>query len=369
MKKNIIFDFMTAAAAIFIVSACSKGKYFAFENVEFVAGFPIEYSPQNPEVLDVNVIGVQGIKAFDDFILVASTDPDGCLSAFDRDGKRLSKSFLKTGRGPGELLYKPFISWFDFSRGANGNVLGGICDYKGNYIEYDITSSIETGVAKWHYVAESLPMNSGSRYFRICGDKLLCRRVNTSHSGYERYIRDESGTTVCNPAMEYLNSFTSTESNMYATMIVLNNEKSLVAELGSRLNVVHVYSLTSHLAKTISLKSHLEDVNTEENKEPDQMCKIYYDAEKFDDYFVGLYVGDTFENLDRGSFRIPQLHFFSWEGKPLAKLQLPIRALSFAIDQTEGELYLVEYNTEKILRYDISDFLRQIHGKVSAIDN
>lgn len=365
--KNI--NYLCSVVTILVVASCSRGKYFSFKNVEFLTEFPVEYVPENPEVLDVNVMGVQGIKVFDDFILVACTDSDGCLSAFDKDGKRLSRSFLKIGRGPGEVLYKPFISWFDFYRSGTGNILAGIYDNKGKYIEYDITASIVANVTRWRCLADSLRMDYGPDYSLIADDKFMCRRVKENRGGYERYIVDGRSVCSCNQAMEYLNSFSSAELNMYSTAILVNNEKSLVAELGSRLNVVHVYSLTSHLAKTISLKNHLEDVNAEESKEPDQMCKIYYDAEKFDDYFVGLYVGDTFENLDRGSFRIPQLHFFSWEGKPLAKLQLPTRALSFAIDQTEGELYLVEYNTEKILRYDISDFLRQIHGKVSTIDN
>ena len=45
--------------------------------------------------------------------------------------------------------------------------------------------------------------------------------------------------------------------------------------------------------------------------------------------------------------------FFSWEGKPLARVVLPDRALSFDIDVDERQLYVVGYEDESILRYTL----------------
>lgn len=41
----------------------------------------------------------------------------------------------------------------------------------------------------------------------------------------------------------------------------------------------------------------------------------------------------------------------------MADISLPVRALYFDIDIIDDELYIVEYETDRILKYDISDIL------------
>lgn len=101
--------------------SCSRNDYFAFENVIYADRFQNEYSVSNAEVLEIDAIGINGIKVFDDFMLVCSSDTCGCLSAFGKNGQRIALPFLKTGRGPGEVLYRPFISWMDFNRNPDGS--------------------------------------------------------------------------------------------------------------------------------------------------------------------------------------------------------------------------------------------------------
>ena len=84
------------------------------------------------------------------------------------------------------------------------------------------------------------------------------------------------------------------------------------------------------------------------------MNKAYYEAKAFRGFFVGLYLGTAIRELDEGS---DELHFFSWDGEPLASISLPVRALFFDIDLEDGQLYVVSSDTEEILRYDVSHII------------
>lgn len=341
----------------FTLSSCSRNDYFAFDNVIYADRFQQEYSVSNAEVLEIDAIGINGIKVFDDFLLVSSSDSSGCMSAFGADGQRISLPFLKTGRGPGEVLYRPFISWMDFNSNSDDRIVAGLFDFKGNYIEYDVTRTLETAKPVWRCVVDSLSLSSGARYFRIDDEHLLCRRRNEYDSGYERYIESKSEGCYSNPAMEHLNSVTSSEINLLSTHFLVNHEKSMVAELGSRLNSVNLYSLESDFKTTIALGRSLVNIRDEEMKSQEEMSKVYYDAKAYKDFFVGLYLGTPLRELDEGSFPAPKLHFFGWDGSPMADISLPVRALFFDIDIIDNELYIVEYETERILKYDISDIL------------
>lgn len=354
--RNILLLFIFAAIACGAVS-CSQEKFFVFDDVICVERFPVECSVINPEILEIDAFGIQGIEIFDDFILVSSYDSCGCLSAFGKDGMMISSPFLKTGRGPGEILYRPFISWLDFKRNSYGNIVAGMFDFKGQYIEYDVTGTLDADMPVWKCVADSLPLSSGARYFRIDDNNFLCRRRKSNDDGYDRFIESLHGGHYCNSAMEYLNSITSSEINLLSTYFLVNPEKTMVAELGSRLNVINLYSIASDFKATIILGKEPENILDMEMKSEDEMSKNYYDAKAYEDFFVGLYLGTTLGELDEGNFSEPKLHFFSWDGEPLADISLPVRTLFFDIDLTENKLYVVEYETEKILRYDISELL------------
>ena len=57
--------------------SCDQSRYFAFEDVEYVAGFPASYRLGSPEILPVDAIGIQGVNVFNDFILLSCAD--SCL--------------------------------------------------------------------------------------------------------------------------------------------------------------------------------------------------------------------------------------------------------------------------------------------------
>lgn len=358
MKRRIISaaEAMIVCMAGLLAVSCDQSRYFAFEDVEYVTGFPASYRLASPEILPVDAIGIQGVNVFDDFILLSCADSSGCLSAFDKDGNPVSKPFLRVGRGPGEVLFRPYMSWLSFSE-DRGDTDCGLYDFKGNYLICDIAETLSEGSLCYERLADSLPTSAGARYFMVTDSTLICRKANDYGDGYERCLVGADGKERVNEAMSYLNSVRSADKNILATMFVVNREKGIVAELGSRLNVIHLYSLSGDFHRTVAFGSGLEEIEKAEAMEQDDMNKAYHEAKAFRGFFVGLYLGTTIRELDEGSYAPPELHFFSWDGEPLASISLPVRALFFDIDLEDGQLYVVSSDTEEILRYDVSHII------------
>jgi len=345
-----------------ILAACETRQYFAFDDVVQVRDFNIKYFAAIPDTIITDAVALQGIKVFNNCFLVSSAGSTGCITAFDKDGGRISTPFLKIGRGPGEVLYRPFLSWCSFLD-ASGKAC--LYDFKGNYVEYDIEESM-SGRPFFTYLAESLPVSHGACYFMVGDSLLLCKKSNDSRDGFTRSILDFRGNESALNACKYLDSFSSTESNVLSTLVISNIHRGMVAELCSRLSAVHIYSLDDDLCRTLFSGKKPEDIRVIERLDPEDIRKMYYDAHAYEDFFAGLYLNSRFEDLDKNTFSPPVIHFFGWDGKPLATLSLSVRALFFDIDLDEKYLCVIDADNENILRYDISAFLQALFLEIKS---
>lgn len=344
---------------LFGTVSCDNYTYFTFKECESVNEFPMTGTIENPEIIKIDAIGVNGLKCVRDYLLVSTFNPDGTLAAFTKDGKPVSEPFLKVGRGPGEVLFPPYMSWIDFHDDGK-TIFAGMYNQKGAYIDYDILKSIENGVASWTCVMDSLSMESGARCMRCGQERFICRKSQPQMTGYERFFLDKSGDKTANTSMEYLNSISSTDNNILSTLILSSPDGKNIAELGSRTNIAHIYSVSDDFQKTLVIGDGLKPIKELEKQEEEDMLKHFYDAKAYDTFFVALYLGCKISELDNGTFPPPSLLFFDWKGKPSAEIKLPVQTLCFEIDVTEQDLYIVDYETEHIFRYDIDSICQQL---------
>ena len=356
---------LTVAGTVLLAISCSSAgkKYFAFEETEYVNGFrKTEKAGQADTLWDIDAIGITGIKASEDWILLAAVDSGGCLSAYSKDGRTKLKTFLNTGRGGGDVLYRPYISWFDFMKDDNGHILAGIYDFKGNYLEYDVTATVYSGKPEWRIIADSLATGYGARYFKVNDDILIGRKLNTGYTGYERFFVDAYSKAINHcPATEYLNDISALDYNYLSTLFLSNGET--IAEVGTSLNVIHLYSLKGDFMKTVAVG---KPVNLR-TAEPEERGRTYCDAKAYENFIAALHIDTSFENIDTGKAPLPHLHFFSWDGIPLADLSLPVHTMYFDVDIPEKRLYIVENDTEKVMRYDISTIIDAIQAELGHI--
>ena len=332
---------LTLVAWAFILTSCERKAYFAFDDVIYVHDFPNEYELGDADTLDVDLIGIRGVKSFGDYLLVSCSEPKGCLSTVSLEDKpKVTNSFLMIGSGPGEVLYRPYISWMSFYE-KDGRREGGVYDYTGSFLELDISQDSLSNA--YRYLSRSLPTVSGSRYFYVSPNRFLCRRSKGDGSGFERFLVDSLGRECHIASMDYLNEISSSEQNLLSSSIVIDDKSGTVAEASSYLNVIHLYSLDASrkgFAKTVALGNRL---------------RTYYDVHPYKGFFAALYVGAKMEDFEQGICPHPSIHLFSWTGEPLAKIQLPVNALLFDIDAENSTIYVVEMVSEKILRYNLPD--------------
>lgn len=350
--KHFLKRFIILGIAVLSFTSCNQKQYFAFEDVRVVKTFPVTYELCSPEVLNLDVIGVQGIKVLSDYIIVSGSNDKGCLSIFSKTDKMHVADFLNIGNGPGEVLYTPFISWIHFSHDER---CAYIYDFKGNYLEYDLSVAVADTIPLWNCIAKELPMMDASRYFYVDNDRLLCRRCKLDRNGYERFIVDCNGDIINSPNVGYLNMITSSDMNLLSTGFAINNTNNRIAEFGSRINVIHLYSYVDDFAITLSIGDKMTRLDDWEQLSEGEMRKMYYDSKSFNKFFAALYLGTTLDDLDSGTFDTPRIHIFDWEGNPIGEIAIPVRTLFFDIDITDKQLYVVEYETDHILKYDISE--------------
>ncbi|MBP3202851.1 MAG: hypothetical protein J6M31_04505 [Bacteroidales bacterium] len=332
-------------------ASCEQVSRFSFENSTLIKTFPVEIK-EIPEsgisVLDIDATGVLGVKILNDILLISSRDKEQCISAYLFSGEKYLKSFLATGRGPGEVLYTPYISWLSFYSLGDTTQCMGFYDFKGGYFECNIPASLAAGSMIGEQKVASLSVSSGARYFRINADSLLCRKSNDKGTGYVRFITDKRGERMSHPSMEDLNRFSSSFPNDLSTLIMVNEKANRIVELGSGLPVIHLYSIHGSYAKSLHIGEYAEISNIESNDGTIRK-RYYYDAKQFEEGFAGLFLNCTNEQIDENDFPNPEVHVFSWTGEPIARIRLPIRALSFDIDYSNRMLYLVDEETEQIL--------------------
>ena len=346
-----ILKHFTAYWMVVLMSiSCVSKRYFAFDNLRAVTNFPVSFEPCTPEVINIGIIDVLGIKLLDDCMIVSCYSDHGCLSVFTKTGRMISDNLLNIGNGPGEILYRPYMSWVSF----DGSRLYTY-DFKGNFLECDRHESVDSSIPIWHSLAEDLPMGDGARHFYLDKDRLLCRKSRADGYGYERFVIDLNGNVLQGPNVEVMNSMSSSEMNLLSTGFAINGNLNRVAELGSRQSVVHVYSVVDDFAVTLPINGEISDLTELEQLQPEEMPKAYYDSKSFDDFFAALYLGTTTSKLDSGTFGNPSIHLFDWDGNPVAEIKVPVRTLSFDLDISEKNLYVVEYETGLILKYDISE--------------
>lgn len=348
---------LSLAALVFIVTSCGHKDYFAFDDVIYVRDFPNNYVLGKADTLDVELMGIHGVKSFGDYLLVSCADPKGCLSTVTLGKEtQVTNTFLMIGSGPGEVLYRPYISWMSFYENDVG-CEAGVYDYAGSFIELDVSQDSLSNA--YRYLSRSLSTRSGSRYFHVSPNRFLCRRSKTDGRGFERLLVDSLGREYHMASMDFLNEISSSEQNLLSSSFAIDDKSGIVAEVSSYLDVVQLYSLDTlrkGFAKTLAIGGKLQNIRDVEGQGLDLTPRAYYDVHPYKDFFAALYVGAKMDDFEQGLCSPPSIHLFSWAGEPLAEIKLPVNALLFDIDIENNVIFVVESSSEKILRYDLPDF-------------
>lgn len=343
MKTN---DLNRIVLSLLLLGAmsCSEaaGNYSSFKTVSYYneESFPRQLSLVDMDTLDVDCMGVLDVAVRGDFILLSTTVDSALVKAFRKDNLAPAGSFLRLGRGPGEVLSPLFFDSCQISEDLSGDSF--VYDSQSSkLLAFNALESIESDSFKFEEY--DLRSFQGREAFHVGPDEFFYRRWNANGSGLERHwVKADSGMVV--PALDVLNSVcignwnTSFSFNLVGSIIAQKPGDRVFVEAGTYLNSINVYSLDGDVAQTICVGRRLDRVN---------------DLEKMDIFTLPPQFGTV--RAYRAGFcchYLPQNQImgFDWNCSPLFVLDLPGSITSFDFDMDGNTLYLVDSETELLSR-------------------
>lgn len=333
--RTLLFAVLTAI----LLTSCGCGhepRTIDCGEVVYVDSFPAEYRATDLQRIPGEFIGAVDMVASDSVAALICQGSDRFLSLYSiPSGKPLTKLCAK-GQGPDEFADMPT----NFSlTNDNDSLYVGCFDYARNILyTINATAAIDGKTENLYRkrslnplkdIKDILPMND-STFF------IVQHAMFTGN--YPRLILSgDSVKPVENLGRQY-EDWSGVNWNTIAFFPLLSPSGSEVAEGMIRLNQINLYSLEDpDFRKTIVVGDELDDVIYADSRR--NHIRRYIRGQALDSCFVMLYSGVDKETFHKGEGE-SELQFFSWDGRPLMRVTLPVVASSFHIDSSGENIYI-----------------------------
>ena len=134
----------------------------------------------------------------------------------------------------------------------------------------------------------------------------------------------------------------------------------MVVEISSTLNHINLYSFDGSKTRTICVGKKLDNIDELQVLPKWKMPYSYMNLRVYPHFFGALFLGVTKKTFQTKRVHMPKIQLFDWNGNPLAEILLDRQATSFDIDFVNGNLYILDGQTEEFYRYDIGNLLALI---------
>lgn len=350
VKKSL---FSIAALTCFltaVVTAASCGKPCSPSLDKTIsldgADFKTIELPQ-PKTLDLGVDGVRGLRFYNGNLYATASNGGDILYVFSHDGGELKGSFLKKGRGPSELLSVPNCSSFCFDGSGNDAVIRFNDHNSRRLLKFDVAGSLASGEAVMSEIGKIGGKNDITSVMVLSDDSYIGKRLTMNGDCQERYVVS-NGEEYATEDMKKLNSVHmdapdgAYNFNVFSGFFGYSRRRSMICEAMLFLKSIHVYSLDGKSEGfTIFYGGGPADVNVLGKDLVRYLGGQYLGVSANERFFAAMY---------GASMRSSMIQIYSWEGKPLGKIELGYEASNFDIDAEAGDL--ITYNSsEEIVRF------------------
>lgn len=336
-----------ALIAVVLVSCANQTDVtaLAFENVKVADGFreEIDLTKRKPEVINLDVVGALDICVYDSLFCVMSSDPNGFVKVFDKRSFSSYGSFLRKGRGPGELINIP--TSHRFSRSSDGRLF--FLDRK-QIVEVDVAASLRDGRTVAKPYKENLP--DLMDYYVVVSDSLdVIKRLNTAFDGYTRQIlcgkvpkstkNQESLNKIVLDVKGNPGKF-----NLIGSIMAYNASEDVVAEASLMMNTINIYSLFSDFAMTLWIGDRPDDLHRLEKAVYGTTGDTFIDLKPYKDIFLVLFQKERGHNV---------VMAFQWDGMPVARIKVPDYVTKVCTDLDQNVLYALDGEKDRILKWTL----------------
>lgn len=333
--------------SIIIFSSCSnKNNYFS-ERHRLINSFD-EQKQLHGELLINDEIGIHGIIAADEYLILSLSGRDNLFKAYNLDGDSIV-SFGKKGRADNELLNKVYSGQHQ----CNGNDTGiWINDVsKARMVLLNVNKSISNGYLVLDDIQNTNPFVLASFY------------INDSLIVYEHQTKTNFDIVKYNPQDMSRDEevLYSTEVNdpftYYRSFWGISPNKKRLASAMHAINLINILSLEDNSRLSLEIFKPVPDLeNIVDQEEEVEYHNYYCDIKVTDSRIYALYMDQPFEDAFK-THKPQKIHVFTWDGDPLYELSVNEYITDMSIDESRGYLYGVVYD-DQVYRYDISDILK-----------
>ncbi len=345
--KRIRMAGLALLAALTLPSCESKGAplYFAFDKVNYVKSFPEtkDLTKVKPEVIDLDIIGMQNVCIYDSLLCVMTANANGYMAVYNKKTMQFYGSFIKQGRGPGEVLQNPGFN--RFSRSKDGRLF--VYDNT-QTIELDLPASVKSGHTVASVYKKNQP-NSNDYYIVVSDTFKIAKSIKNTMDGYTRIVIKD-GKNYSTASQIILNGkVLDTKGdpgkfNLIGSAMAYNSAKDVVVEMSIMTNTINLYSLFSDFALTLCVGEKLDDIHRLEKAIYGSTGNVFIDIKTYDDIFLVLYA------KGKGNRTVMA---FQWDGTPVASVKVPAYVDSVCADLDNNVLYAVDYDSERLLKWKL----------------
>lgn len=351
IKKTILLSLMQ----MFLLSSCIRDNaVLSCGDTSFVSSFGKEAAlpPTEPVLSDFE--GVVSICGIDTAFIGINMDMPYHLSLFSFKDGHIIANLFKEGNGPGEFAVSPYLQRIYASN--DSTYADFLYPPRRELLTINLSATAERQMPVYARSVRNSDY-AGAKYVipLVCGDTLVVRH-DFANGGYSREIRKASGEI----------NFLDTESsgadikdmdiNLTSFVPCVNDKGNIMAEAKIRLNQIETYSIPDggH-RKTICVGEALDNLDDADRTARKNKKRTYGGAQAFGDKLVFLYHGIR-EADYQGNEGASELQIFNLDFNPVARIELPIIAADFFIDN-DSVLYLFNPlgETEHIYRYDLKN--------------
>jgi hypothetical protein len=331
----------------------------------------------NGNILNLEVPGAQTIAVYDTLMLFTTNNPAGLLQVYNTKTLKPIAMLCQQGRARNEFANSSIYKSDQFYlrnndliivlRGEGGSVLK----------EINVSQSIKKG----HTVVEginNLVLNSNETVVGLDNniDRLFVFNNHNYSIDQGDYnpplfsVRDKDEDDDKN--IKVYRRLVDFENDRYATFwyagsIIKHPTKNIVVQCMQTLDYIHYFNLDNgkHFAVHQAESPTFDNIKVPNNV-VDEI--YYYDYNHFSEaigtekFLLVMYMNGEYrkESIKKGNREATELLAFDWDGNYLGGVKLDLFVQDLAFEPKTNLLYGLRIRDEKIVTFDLSDFVKSI---------
>lgn len=370
LNKIILFSFVMTSL---LLSSCNQNKSTGSDLDKEIRNldFPItlDLSTKEPLSDSISSIGITGFRIFDPLVVVSVEDNNGFLHVYSLPELTQYDNLLKVGGGPNEVpevIPMDYASQFyDEKAGKTKLALPSLVNSRMFILDFT-TNADNRQTLRLDTIIELPSENNSLLTFMLDNERILDFIVDMQNAKIKREILNIKTGEPEYPefgieAIEKLNDRQVEDLSKISLLTsypIFRPNSSLVAEIPGYNNEIQMYDTKTGTSKKIIYKDFDQKIS-----HADQLLEnnhsLFDNGSGYEQFFTVIR-----NDWKSGNEPTKYLDFISWEGLPLGSIQLPYSNFIVCdISLKDGKLYCLNYETDKIDTYDISEFLKGLDVK------